>query len=119
MDRLPKTFKDIVDRQKDLKVLSFFLVYINKRMGELQAEIKEEKSMIPVKVRKRLGIKENMKIDGLTITKEKVNCGKPNCKRCPHGPYYYAYKQVNGKLKRLYIGRKLPEALKPYYREKG
>lgn len=38
---------------------------------------------------------------------EPVNCGKPGCTRCPHGPYWYAYWREGGKVKSRYIGRKL------------
>lgn len=37
-----------------------------------------------------------------------VRCGR-KCKRCPHGPYWYAYQKSNGKLSKTYIGRELPE----------
>jgi hypothetical protein len=39
------------------------------------------------------------------IREESVKCGKPDCNRCKHGPYYYAYWKENGKLKKKYIGR--------------
>jgi hypothetical protein len=42
---------------------------------------------------------------GATIREEHVNCGKPDCNRCKHGPYFYAYWRENGKLKKKYIGR--------------
>jgi hypothetical protein len=41
---------------------------------------------------------------GATIREEHVKCGKPDCSRCKHGPYYYAYWKENGKLKKKYIG---------------
>ena len=40
---------------------------------------------------------------------ESVRCGKPNCKSCPHGPYWYAYFREGKRLKSRYIGRELPE----------
>jgi hypothetical protein len=39
------------------------------------------------------------------IIRESVKCGKPDCNRCKHGPYYYAYWKENGKLKKKYVGR--------------
>ena len=40
-----------------------------------------------------------------TVRSEHIRCGKSNCLRCPHGPYYYAYwKDGNGKLNKKYIG---------------
>lgn len=41
---------------------------------------------------------------------EPVNCGKPGCSRCPHGPYWYAYWRQDGKVRSRYIGRKLTPA---------
>lgn len=45
---------------------------------------------------------------GVTYRLETVRCGKPNCKSCPHGPYWYAYYRDGGKLRSRYIGRELP-----------
>ena len=39
---------------------------------------------------------------------ERVRCGKPGCKSCPHGPYWYAYYRDGGRLRSRYIGRNLP-----------
>lgn len=45
---------------------------------------------------------------GVTERLEHVRCGKPGC-RCErgvlHGPYWYRYQRVNGKLKRTYLGK--------------
>jgi hypothetical protein len=53
--------------------------------------------------------------DGWTYRLEKVKCGKENC-RCArgelHGPYWYAYRTVDGKTKSKYIGKKLPEQVR-------
>lgn len=38
---------------------------------------------------------------------EPVNCGKPGCSRCPHGPYWYAYWREDGRVRSKYIGRQL------------
>jgi hypothetical protein len=47
-----------------------------------------------------------------TIREEYVKCGKPDCNRCKHGPYYYGYWKENGKLKKKYIGRYDPRETK-------
>lgn len=45
---------------------------------------------------------------------EHVRCGKPRCRRCPHGPYWYAYYREGGRTRRQYVGRYLPgEPLEP------
>jgi hypothetical protein len=38
---------------------------------------------------------------------EKVKCGKPNCSKCPHGPYWYAYTRIAGKVKSRYCGKSI------------
>jgi len=35
---------------------------------------------------------------------EWVKCGKPGCKKCPHGPYWYAYWREDGRLRSRYLG---------------
>jgi hypothetical protein len=44
--------------------------------------------------------------DGAKITyrREEVRCGKANCTRCPHGPYWYAYWREGGRLRSRYLG---------------
>jgi hypothetical protein len=48
--------------------------------------------------------------DGAKITyrREEVRCGKPNCTRCPHGPYWYAYWREDGRLRSRYLGSAKP-----------
>jgi hypothetical protein len=48
----------------------------------------------------------------VTYRLESVRCGKPNCKSCPHGPYWYAYFREGTKQRSRYIGRELPDAVK-------
>ncbi len=48
----------------------------------------------------------------VTYRLESVKCGKPDCKSCPHGPYWYAYYREGKRLKSRYIGRELPESVK-------
>lgn len=40
-----------------------------------------------------------------TYRTEWVKCGKATCKRCPHGPYVYAYQRINGRLRKRYVGK--------------
>lgn len=40
---------------------------------------------------------------------EFIRCGKPSCRRCPHGPYWYQYWWANGKTRKKYIGKRLPD----------
>jgi len=34
-----------------------------------------------------------------------VKCGKGNCTKCPHGPYWYAYWREGGKRRSRYVGK--------------
>ena len=40
-----------------------------------------------------------------------IKCGKPNCTRCPHGPYWYAYWREDGTRRPRYIGKLAEEEL--------
>lgn len=43
-------------------------------------------------------------------------CGKSNCTRCPHGPYWYAIISVGqGKPIKRYIGKHLKGAVAKHY----
>jgi hypothetical protein len=46
------------------------------------------------------------------LRKQMVRCGKENCTRCPHGPYWYAYWSEEGRRRSRYLGKleELPEA---------
>lgn len=48
----------------------------------------------------------------VTYRLESVRCGKPNCRSCPHGPYWYAYFREGSRLRSRYIGRELPADVK-------
>jgi hypothetical protein len=45
------------------------------------------------------------------LRQQSVKCGKANCTRCPHGPYWYAYWWEDGKRRSRYVGKldDLPE----------
>jgi len=49
--------------------------------------------------------------DGWTVTQESVKCGKKGCKKCPHGPYFYGYKKVDGKMQKRYFGKIKPDVI--------
>ncbi len=46
---------------------------------------------------------------------QKTFCGKKNCRRCRegrgHGPYWFAYRFVDGQTKRTYVGKSLPSGI--------
>lgn len=52
---------------------------------------------------------EERTIGAETFRLERVYCGKPRCKclaggASMHGPYWYAYRRVNGRMVSTYIG---------------
>ena len=49
----------------------------------------------------------------ITYRQEHVRCGRDNCTRCPHGPYWYAYWREDGRLRSRYIGKELPANVEP------
>lgn len=66
---------------------------------------KQEK--LPLVERAGREVVQQRQLKGITYQLEKVRCGKPNCKSCPHGPYWYAYyrKGFNGRMVSKYIGK--------------
>lgn len=43
-----------------------------------------------------------------TFRQEYVRCGKKGCKKCPHGPYWYAYWREGKRLRKRYVGKERP-----------
>jgi hypothetical protein len=41
----------------------------------------------------------------VSLRAQTVRCGKPNCTRCPHGPYWYAYWTEGGRRRSRYVGK--------------
>jgi hypothetical protein len=37
----------------------------------------------------------------------RVPCGKVNCGKCPHGPYWYAVYWIGRKKREVYVGKEL------------
>lgn len=41
-----------------------------------------------------------------------VPCGKKNCMRCPHGPYWYEFLRLrDGRIVKKYIGKVAPASV--------
>lgn len=49
-----------------------------------------------------------MKAHKWTYRCEYVKCGKPTCKSCPHGPYWYRYIHEKGSMRKKYFGKSDP-----------
>ena len=45
----------------------------------------------------------------VSLRSQMVRCGKTECSRCPHGPYWYAYWREDGKRRSKYLGRLIEE----------
>jgi hypothetical protein len=41
----------------------------------------------------------------VSLRRQWVRCGKQECTRCPHGPYWYAYWREDGKRRSRYVGK--------------
>jgi hypothetical protein len=54
---------------------------------------------------------EEHTIENKTYRLEGIRCGKEKCK-CTrgkvHGPYWYSYMRIGGRVKSKYVGKKLP-----------
>ncbi len=84
---------------------------IDARLQEvLQERRNGQTSTEPIRAEKQIG--------SITFRYETVRCGKENCTRCPHGPYWYAYWKEGGRTRSRYIGRSLPGAARHSYEEK-
>src|SRR5437762_1878357 len=46
-----------------------------------------------------------------TLRKEFVLCGKKGCSK-PHGPYWFAFWRDGDKMRKRYIGKKIPSTLR-------
>lgn len=59
----------------------------------------------------RQQVVDKQAIENRTYRLEGIRCGKEKCK-CSHGklhgPYWYSYTRVKGKIRSQYIGKKLP-----------
>jgi len=53
------------------------------------------------------------KMSKIAYRQQMTLCGKPRCRTCQveggHGPYWYAYRVVDGRTIRTYVGRDLPQ----------
>jgi hypothetical protein len=85
---------------------------LHEKTEKLLAKVESEKLKSEAKIRsERLTSANNCRNlpTNTTIRDEYVTCGKSDCSRCKHGPYYYAYwKDDIGKLKKTYIGKYAP-----------
>jgi hypothetical protein len=73
--------------------------------------LKAEESNRDGRLQARKQIVEERIFENKTYRLEKVRCGKENCKCASgklHGPYWYSYIRIKGRVKSQYVGKKLP-----------
>jgi len=56
----------------------------------------------------RLGAETHVPRSKLRFREQSVRCGKTNCTKCPHGPYWYAYWQDGERRRSAYLGKLAP-----------
>jgi hypothetical protein len=52
---------------------------------------------------------------GWNFARRKIRCGKAGCacaKKPTHGPYWYAFKEIDGRTRSTYVGKELPERVR-------
>jgi hypothetical protein len=55
---------------------------------------------------------KSFQVGGYEYQQKEVRCGKPQCTKCPHGPYWYMIMHLRtGKAVTKYIGKALPEGV--------
>lgn len=51
-------------------------------------------------------------VGGFDYELNEVRCGKANCTKCPHGPYWYMTMNLrDGRKVKKYVGKELPEGV--------
>jgi hypothetical protein len=72
---------------------------------------KAEESARAERIPSRKQIDEEHTVENKTYRLEGVRCGKEKCKCARgelHGPYWYRFTRVGGKVKSEYVGKRLP-----------
>ncbi|HEY9404971.1 MAG TPA: DUF6788 family protein [Pyrinomonadaceae bacterium] len=84
-----------------------------KRLDEWLHEVilKADESAQAERIPTRKQIVDDHTVENKTYRLEVIRCGKETCKCArgkPHGPYWYSYTRVQGKIISQYVGKKLP-----------
>ena len=79
----------------------------------LRRVVQERRSSLPHRA-----ITAEQQFGSHTFRYETVRCGKSNCTRCPHGPYWYVYWKEGGRTRSRYVGRTLPQKARQVYEQK-
>jgi Family of unknown function (DUF6788) len=104
-----KTREELLGKLTDKQLAE--LRAVDERLQQvLQARREGQPTTAPLRMEKQVG--------SITFRYETVRCGKENCSRCPHGPYWYAYWKQDGRTRSRYIGRTLPTVARQSYEAK-
>jgi hypothetical protein len=109
--QMPKTKQELIGEltEKQLAELNAIDTRLNAALLDRRAG-RSVDTAAPARMEAQIG--------SITFRFETVRCGKENCSRCPHGPYWYAYWKENGRTRSRYIGRTLPTAARQSYEAK-
>lgn len=100
--------QEILDKLKDREIEQ--LRAIEERLRKV---VQERRTTVTPRA-----ITAEQQFGSLTFRYETVRCGKPNCTRCPHGPYWYVYWKEGGRTRSRYVGRTLPQKARDVYEQK-
>lgn len=79
-----------------------------KKNGAVQTELEPVAAVVPEpKTWKGSHDVLTIRYGRVMLVLRENECGKTNCHRCPHGPYWYLVYYVRGKPKTVYIGKSL------------
>ena len=97
-ESIPTYVREGLDRQ-DPATLRDVIDYCERRVEFLERDVEDEE--LAEEDEELVDVREE---HGGTIVVKKVPCGK-NCGGCPHGPYAYSVRRVDGDLEWEYLGR--------------
>lgn len=105
IDHICKLIDDGLDANDLLRVISFCESRLEAQGIEL---VSRADSPAPSQKTAVVGIKAGKRPareHAVVVVRKLVKCGKPNCSKCPHGPYYYSAQRTDrGKVKWKYLG---------------
>jgi len=61
---------------------------------------------------KREVVGESLHDRGWTLMRMRVPCGRKTCRKCPHGPYWYAQRRMGRHVVEQYVGKTLEKWVK-------
>lgn len=93
---------------------------LNEWLHELIRKAEEVDRVEKLPSRKQTAAEQTL--ENKTYRLESIRCGKEICK-CAHGklhgPYWYSYTRVKGKVTSQYIGKTLPKNIEKKFKNRG